>query len=427
MLWNKSVTGKTEAELQCLADILRAGDVYLHLHFCYSTLQTLLLVFWFAGNTDVIPHIDKKVAKQLDKQLSNSGWQQPVHCQKLFKDKMRYGKWKQVDGTAEPTLCKHSLLLQYNEQHVLPREGWQLAADAALQQIQLSPSTPDSMTDSQYIAKLLQIFKDNNICRLSRQYGISDVFVKEYVRQLQVHSSAAESQASTQMPSQLPLLPNDELEMHSVLQQAVSQTPDPVTAAVEQQKGDMLRYPGPKSDAAEPSFVQLNDAAFDCLKLEWEQKPKETARCTCANYGIWDIYDASRSAWVSVCLSTNFCCCGEALQFCEHIRLARLISACNNDPSHQTSEAACAVGQPVVYAAQQPFPTHNDQKADSIKGIFRLCEVSDSRHVLYIAHNILVCTNSHACHAGTGHQDSRLWKHVPASHQEHCCWASTSH
>lgn len=99
LLWNKSVTGKTEAELQCLAGILRAG------------------------NPEIIPHIDKKLAKQLDQQLLNSGWQQPAHCQKIYKEKLRSGKWKQVDGTAEPTLCKHSLLLQYNDQHVLVRSS----------------------------------------------------------------------------------------------------------------------------------------------------------------------------------------------------------------------------------------------------------------------------------------------------------------
>ena len=140
---------------------------------------------------------------------------------------------------------------------------------------------------------------------------------------------------------------------------------------------------------------QLNGAAFDRLKVEWEQKPKEMARCANANLRIWDIYDAYRSAWVSVCLSTNFCCCGKALQICEHIRLARLISACNNDLGHQISKAACALGQPMVYAAQQPLPAHNDQKADSIKEIQRLGEVSDRWYALHMPHSILDNSISH--------------------------------
>lgn len=93
-------------------------------------------------------------------------------------------------------------------------------------------------------------------------------------------------QASTQTPSQLPALPNDESEMHSLFQPIVSQTADPVSLKTGQHRIDMVQDPCPEFDAAEPRSVQLDGAVFERLKLEWEQRPKELARCANANLGI---------------------------------------------------------------------------------------------------------------------------------------------
>ena len=79
-------------------------------------------------------------------------------------------------------------------------------------------------------------------------------------------------------------------------------------------------------------FEQFNAAAFERLKVDWEEDPAAMAKCVDADMRLWEIYDKQLSLWVSVYLLANVCQCGSDAHICHHIRLARHCAACGNNP-----------------------------------------------------------------------------------------------
>ena len=55
-------------------------------------------------------------------------------------------------------------------------------------------------------------------------------------------------------------------------------------------------------------FEQFNAAAFERLKVDWEEDP--AAKYVDAER-LWEIYDKRLSLWVSVYLLANVCQCGK--------------------------------------------------------------------------------------------------------------------
>lgn len=123
-------------------------------------------------------------------------------------------------------------------------------------------------------------------------------------------------------------------------------------------------------------FERLNAAAFDRLKEEWECQPNAMARCTDAAQRIWEVHDVSMGVWVSVCLVTNYCCCGNSKQYCQHIQLAEHIASCGNNPQNSQCAISRGLQKQAVYAAQQSGPVSAQQAKQQLQQYNRLLQVS---------------------------------------------------
>ena len=123
-------------------------------------------------------------------------------------------------------------------------------------------------------------------------------------------------------------------------------------------------------------FERMNAASYDCLKEEWECDPKAMARCTNAAQGLWEINDTSMGDWMSVCLLTQYCCCGNGKQYCQHLQLAEHVSSCGNNPDDSRLLISKGLQKQAVYAAQQPSAMLDQQSKQDAQQLNKLLQVS---------------------------------------------------
>ena len=123
-------------------------------------------------------------------------------------------------------------------------------------------------------------------------------------------------------------------------------------------------------------FERMNAASYDCLKEEWECDPKAMARCTNAAQGVWEINDTSMGDWMSVCLLTQYCCCGNGKQYCQHLQLAEHVASCGNNPDNSRSSISKSLQKQAVYAAQQPSTMSDQQSTQEAQQLSKLLQVS---------------------------------------------------
>ena len=119
-------------------------------------------------------------------------------------------------------------------------------------------------------------------------------------------------------------------------------------------------------------------------RLKWSADPSNMARCSNERLRIWEIHDVCMSAWVLVCLATNFCCCGSDPQVCQHINveLARHIAAGNKSDQVQLQPVASDIAlQLVTFQSQHAQSSAHREAAVCRRKLNRVCQVITYTHV----------------------------------------------
>ena len=165
-------------------------------------------------------------------------------------------------------------------------------------------------------------------------------------------------------------------------------------------------------------FQQINAAAPDRLKAEWIADPSNMVQCSNERLRIWEIHDLRMSAWVSVCLATNFCCCGSDKQVCQHIELARHIAAGNRSDQVQPIASDTAL-QLVTVQSQHAQSSADREAAMCRRKINRVCQVINPAHVTFDAltyhQRDMSVISSHGCMQAIQSADLCLVSHSELS------------